>query len=256
MGALARRSRGTSPDGPGRFGTPWAMLGAIERRTGGAGRGAWDTASRASAGARGGASPPAGASAGPGGVGVGRTVDEPGGPPGPSHRARAVAGRAGDASAVAARRRRPPFQGFLVVAGVALAVRLAVFALAQGDPGRLFYRPDSFEYDALARNLASRGTYSQTADPTAPPELARTPGYPLVVAGVYFLVGHRPQLAVLLNVLLGAGVSCLTYLLGLRLFGGLPGLVAGLILALDVVSVVYANLLLSETAFKIGRAHV
>lgn len=157
----------------------------------------------------------------------------------------------GDASPGAATVRRPFPRAALAVAGVALAVRLALFSLGQGDPDRIFYRPDSSEYDALAESLASRGTYSQTTDPAAAPELARTPGYPLVVAAVYLLLGHRPMWAALLNVLLGVGVSLLTYLLGLRVFGRRAALAAGLILALDLASAVYANLLLSETAFTL-----
>lgn len=142
----------------------------------------------------------------------------------------------------------------IIVVTLALICRLAVYAtvtrhdhLSATTPFA-FTNIDSPTYDRLGLNLARHGVYSESADPTAlAPAAERGPGYPALIALVYRLLGHRPQAVLLLQIILSSLTAGLVCLIGYRLAGPLAGLAGGLLLALDLPSVIYANLFLTET---------
>lgn len=134
----------------------------------------------------------------------------------------------------------------LLVVGLSFAIRAAlpvVAFLLSRDPG-VFWAPDTSSYLEPATNLL-RGSFAVKGVP----ELFRTPGYPLLLLpGV--VLGHPIAAAIAIQVLLGAAtvyLACETT----RLVWKDPRavLAAGLLCALEPLSLLYTSLLLSETAF-------
>jgi 4-amino-4-deoxy-L-arabinose transferase-like glycosyltransferase len=105
-----------------------------------------------------------------------------------------------------------------------------------------WYFPDSFTYLIPARNLL-RGLGFVT-EPGLP-ETLRTPGYPLILAA--FGAHDDPVIFAqhLANVLIAFGI----YFLARRYTNRFTAIAAGLIFAVDVPTMHYANKILSETFF-------
>lgn len=134
-----------------------------------------------------------------------------------------------------------------------IAVRLVLFLagdLVDLSPEALRY--DAIEYHGLGASLASGGGF-QMADfldarnARYDPELLRMPGYPLVVAAVYALVGPHPGAVLLLQI--GIDAATCAFLAGwLRpTLGRVGASAAALAVALHPASALYACMLLSET---------
>lgn len=100
---------------------------------------------------------------------------------------------------------------------------------------------DMREYDQLAMQLLGTGRFGLEGYLTW-----RTPVYPAMLAGVYGMVGHHVRAAMLLHVFLGAMTSVLLALLAARLISRRAGLLAGVIHALSVTSILYVPLLVTE----------
>jgi 4-amino-4-deoxy-L-arabinose transferase-like glycosyltransferase len=132
--------------------------------------------------------------------------------------------------------------------GVGAALRLLVFGLAVGSPGR-FWSPDDREYLPLATHLhraylSSSGTFFDLG-------LRRTPGYPLFVRGIYDVFGRHYAAVVAVQLLLSVATIVLTFGLASTLLGHRRGLIAAGLVACDPSSTVFANQLLTETLFAL-----
>ena len=137
-------------------------------------------------------------------------------------------------------------QRVLLLALVAL-VTLTALAFARVNPDRIVEGTDSPQYDLMARQLAAGRGFTLADAPPYVPTLFREPGYPLLVAAVYRL-GGLDTVVVLQAALLGLSAG-LTALLGMRLFGLVPGLLGGALFGLNSESAHYAHWLLSEVPF-------
>jgi len=137
----------------------------------------------------------------------------------------------------------------LVIFFVALVHRLLFFAAACRQPDGFHHLADSHEYHRLAVNLIEGRGFSMAGEAPWTPDVRRTPLFPALVAAVYRLFGAGPAPAVAVNLLLSAWSCVLVYRLGARLFSPAAGALAGGLLALDLASAVYANLLLTESLF-------
>ena len=98
---------------------------------------------------------------------------------------------------------------WIVILAVALAVRLALGAWWQSrlDDERQFYFGDSAGYWELGRTIA-RGEPYQHLSPDA--RVFRTPGYPLLLAGLYRVFADEPPVmaARALSAVLGTVAVC------------------------------------------------
>jgi hypothetical protein len=160
-----------------------------------------------------------------------------------------------------------------LLAALAVALRLAVFACGPAfDINRAFY-PDSTRYVVLADQLAAHGLFSHPLDtggvilkPLAElriergemepsdrrglqPEILRTPGYPALLAALHWT--SRPLHALLiLQCLLSGAMVLLVFDLSLQLTQSpRVATLAALILALSPGDIVAACSVLTETAF-------
>ena len=128
------------------------------------------------------------------------------------------------------------------IAVAALLVRLAyALALAPARGGPLL--PDEQVYDALGWNLASSGELAVT--PGAP-TAQREPLYPLFLAAVYTVAGHRPLAALLVQAALGAFAALLVFLIARRLTGPRAALAASALTAFHPPLVYFGGRLLRE----------
>jgi 4-amino-4-deoxy-L-arabinose transferase-like glycosyltransferase len=134
----------------------------------------------------------------------------------------------------------------LALAGImatALALRLAWIAYSDWQPTP---DDDAYRYDYIARALL-RGEGFVHLDGRA--TAFWPPGYPLLMAGVYAVLGDAARNALLLNAFLGTGTVLLVYLIGRQAFGRTAGLAGAAITACFPSLIFFAGVTLSETAF-------
>ncbi|MHB1063505.1 MAG: hypothetical protein ACYC1Z_03265 [Georgenia sp.] len=104
------------------------------------------------------------------------------------------------------------------------------------------YSPDAVHYDAVAVELA----FDIEFDGTDRGITAGKEGFPLVVAGVYRLIGHTPEAGIILNALLSALVVVAVGGLARRLSA--PSTLAAWLAALFPAFMLWGSLLLREAA--------
>ena len=128
---------------------------------------------------------------------------------------------------------RPLF--FLI--GFAITVRLL---LAVAHP---FLFPDSADYDILAKAILHGEPY-ETSGLLA----TRMPGYPLFVAGIYFLLGPSIKAVLIVQSLLSAVTIWLVYAIARRV-SNTAALIAAALAACDPLSIGFTAAFLSEMPF-------
>ncbi len=133
-----------------------------------------------------------------------------------------------------------------VILLVALALRLAGAWVWQSRLDGRFGFGDSESYWTLGRSIALGQSYRY-----GDARIFRTPGYPVLLAPVFFLAGPEPSVmwaraeSALFGVLSVVGVWCL----GRRLFDARTGLLAAWIAAVYPGAIAISALVLSEAAF-------
>jgi hypothetical protein len=131
-----------------------------------------------------------------------------------------------------------------VIIVLALAFRVLFWIEVVGAAAPL--RGDEIDYDAIARSLASGHGFSRTADvPTA----SRPPLYPILLAGVYRIVGPRAEWGKAFQILLGGAIVLLAYLLARRFFPDRAALAAAAIVAFNPSLIFISSYLLAENIY-------
>jgi hypothetical protein len=137
-----------------------------------------------------------------------------------------------------------PLAGILLLA---LVTRVAMFAITWHNFPDLavLHTVDTASYLEPAKSLLSRGDFSQQGMP----ELVRTPGYPLLLsAGI--ALGHVEVVTFALQTLLSLITVGVIYRLARSLTSsGQVATIAGLLLAIEPLSVTYSSWMASETLF-------
>jgi 4-amino-4-deoxy-L-arabinose transferase-like glycosyltransferase len=140
---------------------------------------------------------------------------------------------------------RPTRAGWFLLAALFGARFLLAIPVFQ-DPARVLF-PDSENYLVLARQLIAGQGYAH--DSPAPADLARPPGYPLLLAGLLAIFGQDYRVIVLVQLALGAAVSMLLYAAASRLHWREIGFAAPLVYALTSNAALWAVTILSDTLF-------
>src|SRR5262249_21670588 len=81
------------------------------------------------------------------------------------------------------------------------------------------------------------------------PDLRRTPLYPALLASILWATDHNLTVAIVVNIAFSVATVALTYYLARQLFGITAAAGASLVLAIDITSIAYSNLLLTEAVF-------
>lgn len=138
----------------------------------------------------------------------------------------------------------------LFIAALALTPRALLFLYVGHDEPRRFETYDTQGYVQPALNLLHHGVFSNKTEPPYDPYLLRTPAYPSLITALYWVFGESPVAVILSQLLLGTGSVLLTLLLARELgFGLRASGIAAAFVALDPVSTLLGNRLLSETLF-------
>ncbi|GEM_PF-396906 len=141
--------------------------------------------------------------------------------------------------------------GLALILGFSLLTKLGLALLVWFRNPAAVWHPDSASYHSLAVNMLRHGVFSRSSGPPFNYEAFRTPGYPLLLAGVYSLFGVSILPVIVLQAITATGTVALAWLLGRRLFGARVGTLAAVILSVDVASVCLGQMLLSETVFTL-----
>lgn len=123
-------------------------------------------------------------------------------------------------------------------------LRLA-FALLCPTDGALA-NVDASGYHRLAFNLMQSHGFSLRAEPPYEPDSVRVPVYPLLIAGLYSLLGPQPRWVVLAQGLLDGATALLLFAMVKRLADGRAGLIAALTYGLCPVQIRFCSELLTE----------
>lgn len=151
----------------------------------------------------------------------------------------------------------------LLIILVALAVRFSVFPFVAPHKERMFTMLDSYEYDGMAMSLVENGRFYQSEpafyfppqyriplfEVRTPTDAFRTPVYPLFLAGIYSLFGHKPYVAIIFQLIFSSLTCILVYYIGEVFIRRGVGFIAGLLLALDFPTAIYGNLIMTDMLF-------
>ncbi|KMY68305.1 hypothetical protein AAU61_00945 [Desulfocarbo indianensis] len=111
--------------------------------------------------------------------------------------------------------------------------------------------PDSGSYQAAAHAFLQTGRFADSPEEPDQPMLARTPGYPALLAALYALGGGERLGAPLAQSLMSLALLALVMLAARALWGERAACAAGLLQAFDLLGVAYSQFVLSETAFTL-----
>lgn len=138
-----------------------------------------------------------------------------------------------------------------IILAIALVSRLIVFFhVYHQDPLRMM-APDSISYERPALALLKTGRYDKSLEQTGKPEVRRTPGYPILIAGVYGVFGQSRPTLMILQIMMSVATIGLLYCVAHRWFGHRAALFAAALLALDPASFLSSQTMLSETPFAL-----
>lgn len=134
--------------------------------------------------------------------------------------------------AISALRRSTTWRLPALIFALAALVRLAALLELRGEPWNEILLGDAAHFDAWGRRLAAGGSDAGTV-------FFQAPLYPYLLAAVYRLFGHAPDLVRVLQCLGGALAAALVADAARRLAGARGGLVAGLLAALYAPAIWY-----------------
>jgi 4-amino-4-deoxy-L-arabinose transferase-like glycosyltransferase len=138
-----------------------------------------------------------------------------------------------------------------LILGFSLLTKLGLALLVWFRNRAAIWQPDSASYYHVAMNMFNQGGFSRSTGPPFVYEVFRTPGYPLLLCAVYSVFGDSALPVTVLQSVIGTGTVALTWLVGRKLFSPRVGTWAAAILSLDVASVSWGQMLMSETAFTL-----
>ena len=132
---------------------------------------------------------------------------------------------------------------------VAVVLRAIPLALSLGHPGRL-ETDDSADYLYLSDHLeaAYGGDEGTTAFDLG---LLRTPGYPLLLRGIWELAGHHPHVVGLVQIAFACIAIVALHRAATLLDSPAAGGIAALLIAVDPTAAIFSDLVLSEATFML-----
>jgi len=140
---------------------------------------------------------------------------------------------------------------FLIIITVAFVLRatLSVIIILSFPGDKFDNYVDTRGYMLLAKNLLEGHGFSGSTSPPYAPDNFRTPGFPLVLALVYWLFDFQIAPFFFLNSLISAITCGMAFLILRQYLDQRVALLGGLLLAFDVDSIMYANFILTETLY-------
>jgi 4-amino-4-deoxy-L-arabinose transferase-like glycosyltransferase len=141
---------------------------------------------------------------------------------------------------------RPHSRWLAGIVLLGLGLRLIPLLINWSHPN-VFMDADSWDYHRIAMNVLAGNGYSQDQQPPYEADVYRPAGLPYLLAAVYSCGGCSIPLAILFQVAVSSGLVVLTYRLARGLGAGpQQGLAAALFVAVDPLSVIQSNMLMTE----------
>ncbi len=138
-----------------------------------------------------------------------------------------------------------------LILGASLLVKVGLCLLVSREDPMRCMAPDSMGYVASAEALLKTGTFSVSPERGDMPQTVRTPGYPIFLAVIFACCGKNLAAVVLTQIVLSLLTIVLTWHVARRAFGGRVGALSALLIALDLNSLSYTNMILTETLFTL-----
>ncbi len=136
-----------------------------------------------------------------------------------------------------------------LILAAAYLLRLLYFLLIFFKNPNGFWVYDSFGYWKIAENLLEHGTFSQSQALPLVADVYRTPLYPLFIS-VFQATGLGYYILVFVQLIVSTATCYFAYRTAREVFENeRAALAAGAIAAIDIPSIVFANLILTETIF-------
>ncbi|EKD27711.1 MAG: hypothetical protein ACD_79C00609G0001, partial [uncultured bacterium] len=131
---------------------------------------------------------------------------------------------------------------------VCFFLRLLISLPGLKNPEAMFFRPDSSSYIQPALSIIQTGKYSVSPE-SLTLSFIRPPGYPLYLACVFFITGINYIMPVILSCFISA-LTCFFVYLAAKLLGGRSsGILAFIFFTLNITSLSFAPIYLSDTLF-------
>jgi 4-amino-4-deoxy-L-arabinose transferase-like glycosyltransferase len=130
-----------------------------------------------------------------------------------------------------------------------IVLHVALLARTWPHPDRFVSSTDSLEYLTIADNLLAGHGFSQATTEPYAPDIRRTPLFPLMLASVFAVGGRSLPVAAAVNVGIGLIATVMISLLVARQAGTRAGVATAAFLAVDLTTLAYRNLLLTESLF-------
>jgi 4-amino-4-deoxy-L-arabinose transferase-like glycosyltransferase len=129
-------------------------------------------------------------------------------------------------------------------------MRFVLIAFSAHAPIR-FFTSDSYGYVDNARALFEIKRFAHSPEEPGLFETIRTPGYPLFLAASYSLFGVNQAIAIGIQSFLSLITIILTFWIGCQIWNPKVGLLSSLLLTLDLNTLGFSLMLLSETLFTL-----
>ena len=134
---------------------------------------------------------------------------------------------------------------------IAFTLRFALLVISMILNPDAMWTYDSYGYWQLGHNIIHHEVFSQAVSPPLEPDYFRTPLYPLFLA-LFENLNIGNSFIVFCQVILSTLICIYTYKLSKTISPNEKiALLAGLIMALDIPSIVFANFILTETLFSL-----
>ena len=125
-----------------------------------------------------------------------------------------------------------------------------IIAHPLSKPDRI-YLPDSYQYVLIANNLIHHKVFSLNKNPPFKPDNARTPVYPLFIAGIILAFGSNPLNICFVQAILSVLLVFITVRLGTLIYSKSAGIIGGFFLGVAPFQTIFAGYLMAEILFTV-----
>jgi len=142
----------------------------------------------------------------------------------------------------------------MIVFILALALRSILFVAVWSWNGETaderVLAGDGGMYRNIALNLLEHNGFSNSISPPYVQNTFRTPVYPLFLASLYGLFGYKVYIPIICQIFVSSFTCVAAFKIGEMLFNEKTALFAGLLAAIEYSSVIFANILVTDTLFS------
>jgi 4-amino-4-deoxy-L-arabinose transferase-like glycosyltransferase len=110
---------------------------------------------------------------------------------------------------------------------------------------------DTPRYEAPALNLLHTGSLAINPHSINTPTLSTTPGYSLLIAGVYKIFGEKRYPLIIFQILISTLSIFIIFVIAAKLWTHQAALIASTLMAISPLQILYSQLMLSETLFTL-----